>query len=274
MRIKISHKTAYHYGASAKQAIQIVRLTPRAHDGQFIINWRIEVNQDCRLTEFEDPFGNIVHSFSIDGPFDELEIGIVGEVETANTDGLIKGAVERMPLQLFLRETDLTHADRKIAAFAEKLRAKHEGQPLQLLHGLLQAVHKKMKFNTTPTDVTTAAHEAFTHSHGVCQDFAHIFIAAARYLGIPARYIGGYLWRSDGVEEQEAGHAWAEAHVPDLGWVAFDPTHGMCATDAYVRVACGLDYLDVAPVRGSRIGGGSEDLSVAVHVSQIAQSNQ
>ena len=85
----------------------------------------------------------------------------------------------------------------------------------------------------------------------MCQDLTHIFIAAARSLAIPARYIGGHFHRADGVTEQEAGHAWAEAFVPDLGWVAFDPANGICATDAHVRVAVGLDYLGAAPVRGS-----------------------
>ena len=85
----------------------------------------------------------------------------------------------------------------------------------------------------------------------MCQDFTHIFIAAARSLGIPARYVGGYFHRDDGVIEQDAGHAWAEAFVPELGWVGFDPANGICATDAHVRVAVGLDYLGAAPVRGT-----------------------
>ena len=114
-----------------------------------------------------------------------------------------------------------------------------------------------MAFDTSPTGTTTTAAQAFALKRGVCQDLSHIFIAAARSLGVPARYIGGHFHRSDGVTDQEAGHAWAEAHVPDLGWVAFDPTNGISATDAHVRVAVGLDYLGAAPVRGSRQGGGS-----------------
>ena len=104
---------------------------------------------------------------------------------------------------------------------------------------------------------TTAA-EAFALKRGVCQDLTHVFIAAARHLGVPARYVGGYFHRADGVTQQDAGHAWAEAHVPALGWVAFDPANGICATDAHVRVAVGLDYLGAAPVRGARRGGGNE----------------
>jgi transglutaminase-like putative cysteine protease len=99
-------------------------------------------------------------------------------------------------------------------------------------------------------------------------------MAAARYLEVPARYVGGYLKRSDGVVGQEAGHAWAEAFVPDLGWVAFDPTNGISATDAHVRVSVGLDYLGAAPVRGTRHGGGKETLDVAIRVDQAGRQTQ
>ena len=126
---------------------------------------------------------------------------------------------------------------------------------------------------TRPTPATTAA-EAFALRRGVCQDLTHIFIAAARSLAFPARYVGGYFHRADGVTHQEAGHAWAEAFVPDLGWVAFDPTNGICATDAHVRVAVGLDYLGAAPVRGTRYGGSGETLAVTVHVEQAAWQMQ
>jgi transglutaminase-like putative cysteine protease len=108
----------------------------------------------------------------------------------------------------------------------------------------------------------------------VCQDFSHIFIAASRSLGIPARYVGGYFRRDDGASEQDAGHAWAEAFVPELGWVAFDGANGLCATDAHVRVAVGLDYLGAASLRGMRYGGAGEALSVKVHVEQAAWQTQ
>jgi transglutaminase-like putative cysteine protease len=108
----------------------------------------------------------------------------------------------------------------------------------------------------------------------VCQDLTHILIAAARSIGIPTRYISGHFHRDDGVIDQDAGHAWAEAFVPDLGWVAFDATNGICATDAHVRVAAGLDYLGAAPVRGTRYGGSGETLAVNVHVNQTQRQSQ
>src|SRR5262249_41703089 len=109
---------------------------------------------------------------------------------------------------------------------------------------------------------------------GVCQDYAHVFLAAARHIGIPARYVSGYFLRADGENQQEAGHAWAEAYLPDLGWVAFDPANGISTTDAHVRVAIGLDYLGAAPVRGVRFGGAGESLAVNVHIDQSGRQTQ
>ena len=111
----------------------------------------------------------------------------------------------------------------------------------------------------------TLQHLIYTNAG--CQDFAHVFVAAARTLGIPARYVSGYFLRTDTID-QEAGHAWAEAHVPDLGWIGFDPAQGLCTTDRYVRIAIGADGNDAAPVRGARVGGLDESLSVAIQVQQ------
>ena len=139
---------------------------------------------------------------------------------------------------------------------------------------LLRRVHEDVAYDADPTHVATTAAEAFALRRGVCQDLAHIFLAAARNRGIPSRYVGGYLRRSDGVVAQEAGHAWVESFVADLGWIAFDPAHGVCATDAHVRVAVGLDYLGAAPVRGTRIGGEGERLAVTVRVDQSLRQTQ
>jgi transglutaminase-like putative cysteine protease len=135
-------------------------------------------------------------------------------------------------------------------------------------------INEDMKFDEDPTHSGTSAIEAFALKRGVCQDYAHIFIACARSAGVPARFISGHFSRSDGEIHQEAGHAWAEAFVPDLGWVGFDAANGICITDAHIRVAVGLDYLGAAPVRGTRYGGGAETLSVAVKVEQVGRPGQ
>jgi transglutaminase-like putative cysteine protease len=274
MRIRISHATTYHYDTPPATVTQMLRLTPRNHDSQYVVNWRIDLSEDCELHQHEDAFGNVTHSFTAEGPFTRLSIAVDGEIDTQDTNGVVAGAVERFPPALFLRETDLTHADPAIVEFAEATRAGNGGDTLALLHELLRNVHSKVTYDPDPTQPATTAAEAFKLRRGVCQDLAHIFIAAARQLGVPARYVGGHLYRDDGVTAQDAGHAWAEAYVDRLGWIGFDPANKLCATDAHVRVAMGLDYLSAAPVRGTRLGGGGETMTVAVQVAQARQQSQ
>jgi transglutaminase-like putative cysteine protease len=275
MRIRISHATTYAYDTPPTGVTQLLRLTPRDHDGQHVVSWRIDLSEDCLLHQHEDAFGTITHSFTAEGPFQRLTVEVTGEIDTQNTDGLINGAIERFPPQFYLRETPLTQSDPAIADFAIAARRAAAGvDTLALLHALLTALNREIAFDTDPTHVATTAAEAFSIRRGVCQDLTHIFVAAARSLDVPARYIGGHFHRADGVTAQEAGHAWAEAYVENLGWVGFDPTNGICTTDAHVRVAVGLDYLGAAPVRGTRFGGSGESLTVAVRVAQARRQTQ
>jgi len=274
MRIRVSHTTTYHYDAPPVGVTQILRLTPRHHEGQYVVDWRIDLSIDCRLHQHEDAFGNITHAFTAEGPLKALSVAVEGEVETQETHGVVSGTVERFPPALYLRETALTMPDPPILDFAETVRAQAGTDRLALLHALLGELNREMTFDTDPTHAATTAAEAFSLRRGVCQDLTHIYIAAARHLGIPARYVAGHLCRADGVTVQDAGHAWVEAHVDRLGWVGFDPTNGICTTEAHVRVAIGLDYLGAAPVRGSRHGGAGESLKIAVHVAQARQQAQ
>jgi transglutaminase-like putative cysteine protease len=274
MRLRISHKTTYQYTPPATRVIQMLRLTPRNHDGQYVVGWRIDVSADCRLDQHEDAFGNITHAFAADGPLPELSLLVEGEIETRDAQGIVRDAVERFPPSLYLRETALTACDDGIAAFAAAARQAAGDDALAVLHRLLDRLHDEMPCDSDPTYVARTAAEAFAAKHGISQDFAHVFITAARSLGIPARYVGGYFCRDDGATARQAGHAWAEAFVPDLGWVAFDPANGMCATDAHARVAVGLDHLGAAPVRGMRQGGGTETMAVAIQIEQASRQTQ
>jgi transglutaminase-like putative cysteine protease len=274
MRIRISHESIYRYDAPVTGVIQTLRLTPRNHDGQYVVSWRIDVSEDCRLDYHEDAFGNITHTFTAEGSFTELGVTVDGEVETQDTHGIVGGAIERFPPSLFLRETALTRPDAAILAFAREARAAAGEDALALLHTMTERLHREIVFDPDPTHTATTAAEAFAMRRGVCQDLSQIFISAARSLDIPARYVGGYFHRADGVIRQEAGHAWAEAFVPDIGWVGFDPANGISPTDQHVRVAIGLDYLGASPVRGARRGGGTEALAVTIHVDQAAGQMQ
>jgi transglutaminase-like putative cysteine protease len=272
MRLSVSHRTTYHYHAPATRVIQVLRLTPRNHDGQYVAAWRIDVSADCRLDQHEDAFGNITHAFAAEGPLPELSVLVEGEVETRDAQGVVRAAVERFPPSLFLRETPLTAGDAEIAGFAAAAMQQAAGDTLRVLHGLLERLNGEMAYDADPTHPASTAAEAFAARRGICQDLTHVFIAAARSLGIPARCVRGYFFRESAAPD--AGHAWAEAFVGGLGWVAFDVVNGICATDAHARVAVGLDYLGAAPVRGMRFGGGAETLAVDIHIDQAGRQAQ
>ena len=270
MRIQVGYVTRYEYDQPAKLIVQVLRMTPRGHDGQHVLHWRVETDADCRLHAGEDAFGNATHALSLAGPVKRLVTRVTGEVETWDTGGVVAQTVERLPPMVFLRETPLTDCDAALRSFAADSAAARAA-PLDRLHGLLAAIQREVAFETDRTNTGTSASEAFALGRGVCQDLAHIFIGCARVIGLPARYVSGHLARQDGQIDQEAAHAWAEAHVEGLGWVGFDPANGVCPTDAYVRVAVGLDYLGAAPVRGSRYGGAGEHMDVKLRVTPSGQ---
>jgi transglutaminase-like putative cysteine protease len=273
MRLRISHSTTYRYEPAATGVIQILRMTPGSHDGQYVAEWQIDVSTDSRLDMHEDAFGNVTHVIT-HGPIAELTISAEGLIETHDTGGVLRGADERFPPGLFLRSTPLTAVNPAMAAFVRELRMESENDTLGFLHALMTQISEHMTFDEDPTNSGTSAVEAFALKRGVCQDYAHVFIACARSGGVPARFVSGHFLRSDGRTSQEAGHAWAEAYVPDLGWIGFDAANCVCTTDAHARVAIGLDYLGAAPVRGTRYGGGMETLTVAVKVEQAMRPGQ
>jgi len=268
MRLRIAHRNHYHFDPPAAGVIQMLRLTPRNHEGQYLVRWRIDVSANTRLASHEDAFGNIAHVFTADGPLDELSVEVDGEVETQNTNGVVRGTFERFGPSLFLRDTALTQADPAIQKFAQSIRAAKNGEVLAELHVLLDRLHKDLAHDPDDSQTSANAAESFALKHGTSRDLSHIFIGAAHQLGIPARYVSGYFCRDDKAAAQETGHAWVEAFVAGLGWVAFDPATGFCPTDGHVRVAIGLDWLGAAPVRRMHYGPGAESLAVAIKVGQ------
>jgi transglutaminase-like putative cysteine protease len=273
MRIFIRHETHYSYSSQARSIHQIIKLTPRSHEGQHVYNWRVDFSADARIRKSEDAWGNLTHSIFIESLQDSLKIAVQGELETDDTHGIVRGAIERFPPDIYLRSTDLTAPSPGICDFARDTMLGHASR-LDGLHAMMAALNRHIAFDTEPTHVATTAREAFAMRKGVCQDISHIFIAAARHCGIPARYVSGYFRRGDGVHMQEAGHAWAECHVDGIGWIGFDPANGICVTDAHVRIAIGLDYLGAAPIRGTRVGGGQEMLKVELRVADHAPNRQ
>ena len=171
-----------------------------------------------------------------------------------------------MPLWLFKRSTELTRAGPHVRGLAKGLRDAYDDD-LTLLHALSARILDAVAYEVGKTHAATTADAAIEAGHGVCQDHAHIFVAAARAMDYPARYVSGYLMMNDRVS-QDASHAWAEAHIDGLGWVGFDVSNGISPDARYVRVATGLDYRDAAPVSGLRFGAGTETMDVAINVQQ------
>jgi transglutaminase-like putative cysteine protease len=266
MRIQIDHTTVYRYSEPPRRLLQLLRLTPSNFLGQSVIEWRVDVDCDARLREGRDGYGNITHMLYVEHPAQDLAVSVTGMVLTENHSGIVQGLSNDLPPEVFLRSTKLTAPGPNLLAYATEM-DQPSATTLDRLHKLNTDLNRRLRFDAQATDPQTSAEEAFTAGQGVCQDFAQIFIAVARQFRIPARYISGHFHRRDSAQVQEAAHAWAEAWVEDLGWVAFDPTHGLSKDENYVRVACGLDYREASPISGARLGGGDERLSVEVLVN-------
>jgi transglutaminase-like putative cysteine protease len=264
MRLRVFHRTGYRYSVPIPYAVQSLRLTPVPYQGLTVIAWQVEADSHRPLPRFADGLGNIVHCHSVNRPHAEASVTVEGEVETHRNDGVVLGTPEPLPPPFFLRSTPLTAADEAIFALAREAASGHD--TLERLHGLMTIVHERLAYLPGVTDAQTTAADALRRGSGVCQDHAHLFLAAARALGIPARYVGGYLWTGTNDAAYDASHAWAEAFVAGLGWVGFDGANGVCPDERYVRVGIGLDYWAAAPVRGWRHGAASEEMRVRVQV--------
>ena len=265
MRLSIEHTTHYRFGQPAHHSIQYLRLTPRADSSQSVIAWT--VTTPGKLKRWIDGFGNVAHVSVQNGVHDELPVTVRGDVETIDTCGMLP-ADDGLPPLMFLRATPYTEVTPAVAEFAKPFRERAEDEgTIAALHALMLAVHTTVAYRPGYTDVQTSASEALEQASGVCQDHAHLFIACCRVIGVPARYVSGYLYTETEEHQSLGSHAWAEAHIDDkIGWVSFDPTNSRSATDAYVRLAVAFDYGGASPIRGVRKGGGVEEMSVKVSV--------
>ncbi|MCV2887381.1 transglutaminase family protein [Ruegeria aquimaris] len=265
MRLSISHTTRYAYDQPVPYALQQLRVTPKSGHGQTVHNWTVTVEGGQKEASFEDQHHNIVDLISFTPGTTEIAVHCSGLVEVDETHGVIGQHGGYMPMWMFLRANDVT----KAGPLVRKLAADVDGAPgsLDWLHALSAAILGAVAYETGKSEVGWTAEDALEAGHGVCQDHAHVFIACCRHLGIPARYVSGYLMMNDRIE-QDATHAWAEANVEGLGWVGFDVSNGISPDTRYVRAATGLDYAEAAPVSGTRFGTAGETLMVQVQVQQ------
>lgn len=267
MRLKILHTTRYTYDSPVGYGLFQLRKTPKPRASQQVLSWDIRIEGGKAEVAFDDQHANHVHLISLAGGGSELTITCEGELEVRDTAGVVGQHSGFAPLWLFRRATVLTRPGPHIRRIAKAVPDAEEGGDIPRLHALAALVREAVTYETGRTDTMTKAEEAVEAGHGVCQDHAHVFIAAARLLGYPARYASGYLMMNDRVD-QDAGHAWAEVHVEGLGWVGFDISNAISPDERYVRVATGLDYAEAAPVSGMRFGEAAESLDVSIQVQQ------
>ncbi|MFN0217676.1 MAG: transglutaminase domain-containing protein [Hyphomicrobium sp.] len=270
MRVSIGHVTRYTYGQPSRYSIQSLRLTPPSFKGQRVLEWRITAPGFDKALQYRDGFGNTAHLTTCVDVHSEILIIAKGVVETEDRAGVVQGLQELTPRRVFLRQTEKTTAT---DAVRDLISTSGATTTLEGLHALMDAVRDAIEYEIGATSSATTADEALAAGKGVCQDHAHVFIAATRAMGLPSRYVNGY-YLSGSDEPSEAHHAWAEVWVESLGWVGFDAANRMCPTDAYVRLACGLDSASAAPIRGTRLGGAYEALDVIVEVQQQNSQQQ
>ncbi|MCA1661768.1 MAG: transglutaminase family protein [Novosphingobium sp.] len=265
MRLSIHHLTRYSFDEPVTHGLQRLRLTPKSTSGQRIVEWSMTLEGGTAQAEYDDQNHNRTTLISVLPGARELTIACAGAVETADQAGVIGRHAGHLPLWHFLDQTPATQPGPRMRALVSGLPA--EDDSVATLHRLSASVLEAVEYASGHTDVETSAEEALSSGRGVCQDHAQIFVACARMLGVPARYVSGYLMMNDRVE-QEAGHAWAEAHVDGLGWVGFDVSNGISPDRRYVRVATGRDYREAAPVTGISYGARDHAMHVRLAVEQ------
>ncbi len=269
MQLHIRHETVYRYDAPVKHSVQNLRLTPRPEAGQRVLSWTISA--PGRQVQQVDAHGNVMHMLTLDQPHDEIRIVVSGVVETAASTTPVLSEEGCLSPMIYLAETPLTHADTAIRGFAVdhgSLAPTRED-----VVRLANAVRDALDYTPGATSVADTASHAFSLGNGVCQDHAHVMIAACRSLRVPARYVSGYVLTDD--RGHVASHAWVDVWIEgEKGWFGYDVTNREPAGERHCRLAVGRDYLDACPVRGVRRGGGAETMHALVLVSDTAEAHQ
>ena len=265
MKLKITHKTQYDYDAPVSYGLQQVRLTPMSGAHQTVLDWQIQIEGGKTELAFDDQYQNRTLLVMAAANANQIQVTVTGEVETHCSDGVFGTVYGVAPLWHYLQDTPRTVAGSGIQSLSKIVQS--AADPLSGLHTLSHEILRAAPYSIGATTAATPAEEALTAGGGVCQDHAQIFIAAARDAGIPARYVSGYLMMNNRVD-QDASHAWAEAHIAGLGWVGFDVSNGICPDERYVRIATGRDSRDAAPITGIRLGTATESMIVTLQIQQ------
>lgn len=267
MRLKVEHTTRFAYDAPVREAHAELRLRPLDSGGQRCLSFALTTEPRSPVRSYRDRHGNDVRHFDCLHLHQELVVTATSEVLTP--DGFSDPETALSPLDAYdyLSPTDYAPLRDAIRDFA----APHAvpGEPLATATAIANAIRDGLRYEKGATDVRTPADEALARGRGVCQDFAHLMLACCRCLGIPGRYVSGYVLPGGDLGDQAASHAWVDVFADGTGWASLDPTHGRKQTGQYVRVAVGRDYAEVPPTRGIFKGPANEELSVDVRVGAI-----
>ncbi|GAB5519881.1 MAG: transglutaminase family protein [Rhodothermales bacterium] len=284
MQYAVHHVTHFRYEHPVSESIMEVRMRPRNDQRQRCYAFSLDVEPATNVFWFEDGDKNLVHHFNIPNRHDTLKLTAESVVEVKAhplPDRLAHSAWDALDALFddgqfwsYTHPTALTQPSDLLSTFASELDWGRRADPLSLLKALTATIRNTFDYDGQATHVHSPIDDALANRKGVCQDFAHIFIALARQLSVPCRYVSGYLFHNPDSDQSadDATHAWAEAYLPELGWVGFDPTNNLVVDDRHIRVAVGRDYRDVPPTRGIFKGDTTSALEVGVRVVPSAMT--
>jgi len=286
-RLQVVHRTAYRYERPVERSAHLLRLVP-AHDRlQALHASSITLSVDCKQRDYEDVFGNQVRRVAIDTPFSEMVIEARSDVSLLDTEPfqfrplharsvipLVWMPWQRQVLEPYLLPPELYESElQELAQYAMSFAVRNDYDLVDTLLDINQTIRREYEYRQGSTSLSTTPYEVYTRRCGVCQDFANLFICLARLLGVPARYVCGYLYTGPANPNQIqalASHAWVQVYLPEAGWKGFDPTNGVVTQTDHVRVAVGRSYKDATPTSGTIfVGGGRETLEIEVTVTAV-----
>ncbi len=273
MRLEIVHSTHYRYTGPVAETTMEVRLHPMDGGPQRCLEFELAVSSGVQPRTYRDGYGNNVHYFNLVRPHTRLVVTSRSIVETAGKPDPEPG--EEL-VQDFLRFRSPVKDVPAIRELARRFRIEDatSGPAVEgALDGLTLAISREFAYDRAATNVYSAVDEVLALRAGVCQDFAHLFIAVARAMGVPARYVSGYIHLAGDRAATTASHAWAEGWVPGRGWVGYDATRPVRASERHVRLAVGRDYSDAAPTRGVYVGSATGTMNVRVRTREVSPSH-
>jgi len=269
MKLEIVHSTRYKYSSPIAETVMEVRLRPMDGNGQRCLEFKLDVSSGIKPRDYRDGYGNSVHYFNLVRPHTRLNITSRSVVETA-------GELDADPGEELVYDFLRFRSPVKDVPGVRDLARRHpiansRSAPVveAALDELTLTISREFAYDRAVTNVYSAVDDVLELKAGVCQDFAHLFIAAARAMGVPARYVSGYIHTPGGRSSVSASHAWAEGWVPGRGWVGYDATHPVRTSENHVRLAVGRDYTDAAPTRGIYVGSASGSMEVRVRTREI-----